>query len=243
MLILAIETSGNISSVALYDGEIISEIKNEDNYSHLKELMPMVKELLEEENVDKNDIDYIAISKGPGSFTGLRIGMASAKGLAEVLDKKMIEVSSLAGFAFRDYEWLDPNEKHLFVPIFDAKMHQIYAAAYEQNNLNSVIADGVYDPQDFLSSLERVADKYDDVVFFGDGINAYYDLLDEFEYSHIFAPKEDVCQTSYGVAKIAYILAQDEKNLKSCFDSKPEYFRLPEAERKLKEKENADKKA
>ena len=235
MLILAVETTGPVSSVALNRDGIITEIKNEDSYSHLKQLMPMVKELLDEENVKGEDLDAIAISKGPGSFTGIRIGMVSAKGLAQVWNKPIIEVPTLASFAFRDYDWEEEGKKYLYCPVIDAKMHQVYAAAYEKNNKDAIVDGGSYYIDEFLSMLEEKSTGYDAVIFFGDGYGVYKDAIDGFAPLHAIAPEEDLCQTALGSAVLGEELFKEGK-LKNCFDAQPEYFRLPEAERKFRTK-------
>lgn len=234
MILLSIETTGPISSVALYRDGIVTEIRNEDQYSHLKQLMPMVNYLLKEEKTDPIQIDAIAVSQGPGSFTGIRIGMVSAKGLAQVWNKPIVEVPTLASFAFRDYSWED-GKRLLYCPVLDAKMHQVYAAAYEKNNRAPIVRGGAYDMRDFLDALRGAAEDYDAVVFFGDGSRVYKELIEECGFCYAFAPKEDDCQTALGTAMLGAELYK-EGLFKSCFDAQPEYFRLPEAERKFKTK-------
>ena len=235
MLILAIETTGPVSSVSLYRDGIITEIKNEDSYSHLQQLMPMIKKLMSEEEVDAESIDAIAVSQGPGSFTGIRIGMVSAKALAQVWNKAIVEVPTLASFAFRDYDWEEDGKRYLYCPVIDAKMHQVYAAAYEKNNENAVVPGASYYIDEYLELLEKAAKDHDAVVFFGDSYDVYKEAIDSFDILHALAPEEDLCQSSLGVAVLGAKLYEEGKT-KSCFDAKPEYFRLPEAERKFRTK-------
>jgi len=241
MKFLAIETTGPVSSVSLYDGDIVTEIKNNDSYSHLQQLMPMVKALMDDEGVNAEDLTALAVSQGPGSFTGIRIGMASAKGLAQVWDKPIIEVPTLAAFAFGDYDFLDEEKKYLIVPVIDAKMHQVYAGAFELQNEKGIVPAGVYSLDEFLEKLGEKVFAYDAVVFFGDGEEVFKDKLDECDFVHAFAPKEDMNQTSLGVAKLGAKLYENGENIKNCFTANPEYFRLPEAERKLLEKKEQAK--
>jgi tRNA threonylcarbamoyladenosine biosynthesis protein TsaB len=235
MLILAIETTGPVSSVSLNRDGIITEIKNEDSYSHLQQLMPMVKKLMDEEEVKGEDLDAIAVSQGPGSFTGIRIGMVSAKGLAQVWDKPIVEVPTLASFAFRDYDWEEEGKRYLYCPVIDAKMHQVYAAAYEKNNPEAIVPGASYYIDEYLGLLEKAAVDYDAVVFFGDAYEVYADNIDAFDILHALAPEEDLCQSSFGTAVLGAKLFEEGK-VKSCYDAQPEYFRLPEAERKFRTK-------
>ena len=235
MLILAIETTGPVSSVSLNRDGIITEIRNEDSYSHLKQLMPMVKDLMDGEGVRGEDLDAIAVSMGPGSFTGIRIGMVSAKGLAQVWDKPIVEVPTLATFAFRDYGWEEEGKRYLYCPVIDAKMHQVYAAAYEKCNDVPVVPGASYYIDEYLALLEKAAADYDAVVFFGDGHEVYGDNMDAFDILHAVAPEEDLCQSSLGTAVLGAKLFMEGK-VKNCYDAQPEYFRLPEAERKFRTK-------
>jgi len=237
MKILSIDTTGAYSSVAIYDDGKITQVINRDDYSHLQKLVPCIKNLMEQESLLAKELDAIAVSRGPGSFTGIRIGMASAKGLAEVWGKPIIEVPTLAGFAFNNYDWIEEDKKLLLVPILDAKMHQVYAAAYEKNDTNPIICEGVYNLDDFLLELEKIASSYDAVVFFGDAEKTFNERLSEEDFTFAYAPQEDYYQSAAGVAVLGSIYFEKGINIKSCFDAQPEYFRLPEAERQRKEKE------
>jgi len=241
MKLLAIETTGPVSSVSFYDGEVLTEIKNTDTYSHLQQLMPMVKELMDGENIKGEDLTAIAVSQGPGSFTGIRIGMASAKGLAQIWDKPIIEVPTLAAFAFGEYDFLDNDKSYLFVPVIDAKMHQVYAGAFKPCSDHAIIPAGVYELEEFLNNLEEKAESYDAVIFFGDGEECFKERLSECSFTHAFAPAEDMNQTSLAVAKLGALIFERGENIKTCFTANPEYFRLPEAERKLLEKKQEGK--
>ena len=129
MLILAIETTGPYASVALTDGTDYRMLTNDSDYSHLQETVPMVKKLMEQENAKPEELSAVSVSRGPGSFTGVRIGMATAKGLAQVWDKPIVEVPTLESFAYADMPY---TNSVLICPVFDARRSQVYAAAFRR---------------------------------------------------------------------------------------------------------------
>ena len=126
MLILAVDTTGPLCSCALFDGERVSLSINKTDYSHLEEIAPMVQKLLADEGRQPSELSAVAVSRGPGSFTGVRIGLATVKALAQIWDKPVIEVPTLESFAFA--KCLRPGD--VACPMFDARRDQTYAAAY-----------------------------------------------------------------------------------------------------------------
>ena len=246
MKLLAIDTTGAYSSIAIYDDGIVAQIINEEDYSHLQKLVPTVKALLDEEEIKPDEIDAIAVSKGPGSFTGIRIGMATAKGLAQIWDKPIVEVPTLATFAFRDYDFGEMADGCMmdeiaFCPVFDAKREQIYGGAYRYNNDQPIIADSAYDLSEYLEKLQDALEKTElkKVCFFGDGVKVYKEKLDAFSFDHFYAEDGDVFQTALGCARLGAKLF-NEGQTKDCYTAQPEYLRAAEAERKLAEKIKAD---
>lgn len=246
MKLLAIDTTGAYSSIAIYDDGIIAQIINEEDYSHLQKLVPTVKALLDEEEISPAEIDAVAVSRGPGSFTGIRIGMATAKALAQIWDKPIVEVPTLATFAYRDYDFGEMTEgcqmsEIAFCPVFDAKREQIYGGAYYYLNDKPIIPDGAYDLSEYLEMLYDVLKKTElkKVCFFGDGLKVYKEKLDAFEFEHFFAEDGDAYQTALGCAKLGAKLFKEGKT-SDCYTAKPEYLRAAEAERKLAEKIKAD---
>ncbi len=112
MYCLAIETTGAFASVALLeDDRVLEHIQGHDRFSHLQNLMPQVKEVLKNHKLSINDVDAIAVSKGPGSFTGIRIGVSSARALCQVLAIPGVPVSSLAALAMRAADWQAGNSQ------------------------------------------------------------------------------------------------------------------------------------
>ena len=122
MNILAIETTGAEASVAIINeqGQVIVETSTQ-KLNHLQHLMPMVEVLLEKSRLVIGDLSYIAVSEGPGSFTGIRIGVSSARALAQVLELQTISVPTLKSLAYNV-----PEYKGIICPIFDARRSQVY---------------------------------------------------------------------------------------------------------------------
>ena len=235
MLILSIDTTGPICSCSLWDGQDMKTIVNDTEYSHLEALAPMVSQLLSETRKKPEELSAVAVSRGPGSFTGIRIGMVSAKGLAQVWDKPMICVPTLASFAYGKYSFVKEEENVLYCPLFDARRSQVYAAAYPHAGRQAAVPDAAYAIEDYLGLLKEAAKDYEKVIFFGDGIKAYKEQLENCALPCEFAPEEERFQFSESVARLAQEMFKAGE-LCDCYTAEPEYLRLSEAERKLKEK-------
>lgn len=220
MFILGIETTGKIGSVAIIDenGRTVNRVTT-DSMSHLRELVPMIKELVDELGISLNELDAIAVSVGPGSFTGIRIGLATAKTLAQTLGKKCISVNSLEIFK----EKADSDNK--VSVIYNARRGQVYGAIYG-NDGSEILAPGPY----MLDEVLEVAEEYDDIKWYGDGVIAYADRLSSMN----IAEADEINQSADMVCRCACLKLEDGELLD--FDQlEPEYMRLPEAEQKLKD--------
>lgn len=253
MNLLAIETTGAKASAALISGEQeIWEETCDETLNHLRFLMPMLQNLLKKSGLTLNDVDGIAVSEGPGSFTGIRIGMASAKALAQALELDMVCVPTLKSFAYHD-ETFDG----LVCPIFDARRSQIYGGAYRwrEGVCQSLVKDGAYELGEFLLAVEAAARSQEcwHIRFFGDGISAYQQLLFTWQEDLVrilkdselkveLAEEEQRYQKASSIAKLGCEL-WERGQAKSFFAAKPVYLRKAEAERKLEEKRMKEKMA
>ncbi|APG65544.1 tRNA (adenosine(37)-N6)-threonylcarbamoyltransferase complex dimerization subunit type 1 TsaB [Tenacibaculum todarodis] len=161
-LILNIETATKNCSVSLAkNGEIIAiKEMNNGNYSHAEKLHPFIVEILEEANTSTDKIDAVAVSKGPGSYTGLRIGVSAAKGLAFSFDKPLISIETLTSLAHAI-----KIEDGLIVPMIDARRMEVYAAVYDSNySKTREIQAQIIDENSFQDELSKGK-----VYFLGDG--------------------------------------------------------------------------
>lgn len=151
MNILAIETTGAHASVALINeaGEVTMETSDQ-KMNHLQNLMAMVDSILSKRGLSINDLTYIAVSEGPGSFTGIRIGVSTARALAQALNLQTIGVPTLKSFLYHDMEY-----KGVVCPIFDARRNQVYGGVYQWvgSDIRELVAGGAYDLNELLDQL------------------------------------------------------------------------------------------
>lgn len=234
MYILGIETTGPIGSVAITDSnKNIIVRKSEQEMNHLKDLMPMAAELTQEIGISPSELDCIAVSKGPGSFTGIRIGVASARALAQALNLKTIGIGSLDVFRLRVKD--DPEGKTYVAPIFNARRGQVYGAVF--GSRSDVAIPGPYMLTDIFDAIKVLA-AGSKVVFYGDGIDAYENLIDEFAAANPQLEIEKAtkgCRYQSAEMVVECAIEKWEKGeLTELGDLHPEYMRETEAEQKLK---------
>lgn len=174
-LILGIETSTKICSVAISDGNKLLAIEEEGGgYSHSEKLTVFIQKVLEKANIVLEDIDAVAVSKGPGSYTGLRIGVSVAKGLCYALDKPLIAVDTLQAMA-RNVATKKGDINALYSPMIDARRMEVYTALYNSDNLPvASISAKIIDENSFSEELSKTK-----VVFFGDGSAKCAEVLDK----------------------------------------------------------------
>lgn len=236
MRILALDSSGLVAAVAVVEEEqTIAEYTVNYKKTHSQTLLPMLDEVVKMTELDMSTIDAIAISGGPGSFTGLRIGSATAKGLGLALGKPLIHIPTLDGLAYNLYGTAD-----IICPIMDARRKQVYTGIYffgadengelKLNILEPQMAIGVDELIGKLNELGRP------VTFLGDGVPVYKELLKAgLSIPYRFAPAHMNRQrgASIGVCAIQYY---KEGKIESAADHQPDYLRVSQAERERAER-------
>ena len=228
MKILGIDSSAKSASAAITDSDkVLGCFYTNTGLTHSQTLMPMIESLLKYSNVSLDDIDLIAVNKGPGSFTGVRIGVAAAKGLADVKKNPVYGASTLESMA---YNLIDTD--CVACCVMDARCNQVYNAIFD-------ITDGKItrltpDNADSIENVTEELKKYKKIKFFvGDGAEICYNKLNEDSDIRIAAPS-DRFQSAVGVCFCAMNASRDQ-----YIDSAllvPEYLRLPQAERELNKK-------
>jgi len=226
-MILTIDSSTNIASVSLtHDGEFLYYAVLDDGKTHSQKLMLMIDECFKKSGHTPQDMDAFAAVAGPGSFTGLRIGLAAVQGMAYPLNKPCISISTLDAMAFGAGEF-----SGLIVPLIDARNTQAYSAVYNaENSFKKIISDGAGPVKDIA---KEVAKYKHNALFIGDGALKNHDIIAEvLGENALFFEKEE----NYTAAKGAAYLAQkyfNEKKLITPRELIPYYFRNTSAKKKF----------
>lgn len=223
MKILAIETATVAGSIAIVDDAagLIGEVRVDVKIVHAERLMPSIQWLLNASNVLIKEIDAFAVSIGPGSFTGLRIGLSTVKGFSYAAKKPLIPVRTLDAFA-RTL----PFCSHMICPVLDARKNEVYAALYkwEENNCVKVMPETALSPEELVKRIDEP------VVFMGDGIKKYRELIDAgLKENAIYAPSSKMSPSASTVAEIAIETINQEIHTDPV-SLVPFYIRKSEAE-------------
>ncbi|MEG1657930.1 MAG: tRNA (adenosine(37)-N6)-threonylcarbamoyltransferase complex dimerization subunit type 1 TsaB [Oscillibacter sp.] len=230
MKILALETSAKAVSAAVTEGEtLICSAYQNTGLTHSRTLMPMVEAMLQNAELSMADIAAIAVAAGPGSFTGIRIGVAAAKGLAFAAEKKVVGISTLEAMAW--------NVKHmdgLILCAMDARRNQIYNAVFEAKDgaLTRLTPDRAIALSQLSDELKNSEKRK---IIVGDGAELCYTHLLEKEISCQLAPPHLVMQTAVSVGFAAWKAVQ-EGRLQSAQELVPAYLRISQAERERTER-------
>ncbi|MGN0352360.1 MAG: tRNA (adenosine(37)-N6)-threonylcarbamoyltransferase complex dimerization subunit type 1 TsaB [Roseburia sp.] len=232
MKILGLDSSGLVASVAVIeDDNLLGEYTVNYKKTHSQTLLPMLDEVAKMIELDLETIDAIAIAGGPGSFTGLRIGSATAKGLGLALKKPIVNVPTVEGLAYNL-----AGCREVVCPLMDARRNQTYTGLYEfQGNemitLKEQCAVGIDEIIEAINTIGK------EVVFLGDGVPVFQAYIAEnCKVSYRFAPAHLNKQRAGAVAVLGMKYFKDGK-YESAAEHKPEYLRLSQAERERMEKE------
>lgn len=243
MQVLALDSSGLVASVALVEGtpeasSLLAEYTINYKKTHSQTLLPMLDEIVRMTELDLETVDAIAVAAGPGSFTGLRIGSATAKGLGLVLDRPLVAVPTLEALAYNLY-----GTDRLICPLMDARRNQVYTGIYEYAGeclkiLNPPMAADIAEVADLLCGIGR------DVIFLGDGVPVYKERLHERMadrmqsggFQLLWAPAHLNKQRAGAVGTRALWYLREGKT-QTAAEHAPEYLRLSQAERERAERE------
>ena len=223
MYILAIESSSAVASVCITkDGVPVAEYTTNIKKTHSATLLLMIEEVFKSAQSNVSNIDYIAVSAGPGSFTGLRIGIATAKGLAFPFDTKCVAVSSLEALSCNV-----PVTDMLICPVMDARRNRAYFGIYEYDSgvLKNIYKDSVMEYEEILELLKGYGKK---VLFAGDAVGILKEKINDDKF--LFAPGHISLPKATGVATAALNMIE-AGNVVSPDELMPEYLTQSQAER------------
>lgn len=237
MKILALDSSGLVASAAVVEDDIlVAEYTVNYKKTHSQTLMPMLAAIKEMTELDLETVDAIAIAAGPGSFTGLRIGSATAKGLGLALDKPIVEVPTVEGLAYNLW-----GSDKVICPLMDARREQVYTGlfcfektenGYDMQIIKEQCAVAVSDIIEEINGLGK------EVIFLGDGVPVYRAKMEEsLKVPYSFAPAHANRQRAASVATLAGVYYRQGKTVHAR-EHQPEYLRLSQAERERMEQEN-----
>lgn len=250
MYTLAIETTGAFASAAvMQDGKLLAHINGQDKFSHLQNLMPQVKYVVKESKLSLDDMNVIAVSAGPGSFTGIRIGVSSARALSQATGIPCVAVPSLEALAMNvvneGKKYIDAagnsHEGTLICPLLDARRSQVYAGGYviEGGFPREVVKGAPY----LIGEFIEAATSFERLVLLGDGADAYAEEIKALRGQGYEVVSESIrYQDAVSVARLGSRIFAEKGGLQYG-EVNPDYMRIAEAERRLREKQLAEKQA
>lgn len=233
MRILALDTSSNTATAAVMEDDVLlGEYILNHKKTHSQKIMIMIERLLDDLELEVSDIDYFAAAVGPGSFTGLRIGVETVKALAHAVNKPVVSVGTLEALAYNV-----PNTDYIVVPIMDARRNNVYAASYiwdeELKELGGSEA----------MSIDECIDscgEFLETMFVGDGVFTYRDYITEkMGDKAIFPPANCLSAKASSVAAAAFSKIKKDE-VQSYIEMKPYYIKKSQAERELEEREKKE---
>ena len=231
MRILGIESSSLVASAAVVENEVtLAEYTVNYKKTHSQTLLPMIDEMMRLLDMEPSAVDAIAVSGGPGSFTGLRIGSATAKGLGLALKKPLIHVPTLDAMAYGLF-----GASGLICPMMDARRQQVYIGIYRfEERFEIVMEQSALAVADLAERLNALGER---VIFLGDGVPVYEKQLAEtLTVPYCFAPAHVNRQRAASVAALGAVYFAEGKT-ETAAEHKPDYLRKSQAEREREEKE------
>ena len=227
MKILAIESAALVASAALAEeGSLLAELSLNTKLTHSQTLLPLISELFARTGLSGEDLDAIAVSAGPGSFTGLRIGAATAKGLARAWDKPLVPVCTLDAMAYGFW-----GCRYLICPIMDARRDQVYTRLYQASETGAPTPLEEPGAMSIRERTDSLLQRQQTVVFTGDGVPVFKDVIREaMQDLALFAPPHISRQRAGAVGALGLAkLAEGETVSPEAFA--PFYLRMSQAER------------
>ncbi|MEI6132025.1 MAG: tRNA (adenosine(37)-N6)-threonylcarbamoyltransferase complex dimerization subunit type 1 TsaB [Bacillota bacterium] len=230
MKILAVDTASSTASVAvLSDGLVIGEFSINNKNTHSVNLMPMISELMKRLGLAAEDIDYYAVSVGPGSFTGLRIGISVIKGIAYSVNKPVVAVSTLDALAHGSVE-----RSNIICPMMDARNNQVFTAIYtsDGSRIERISEYLVIEVGELLQMLK----EYDSVVFKGDGASLHENTIKEMKHEGaLFAKTGNNLNRAVDVSLLAKEKILKNESIEAA-QLKAFYLRKSQAEQQMEKK-------
>lgn len=231
MKILGIDSSGLVASAAIVtEDTLMAEFTINNKQTHSQTLLPMIEQVVEMSGIELADLDAIAVAAGPGSFTGLRIGSSTAKGMALALKKPIVPVPTLEGMAYRMV-----MAEGIICPMMDARRNQVYTGIYQMQGERLICIQN-QTAADVLEVAERINQLGCKVNLLGDGVPVYRKLLEEnLTVPYQFAPLHLNRQSAAAVAALGAIYLEEGK-VESAAEHRPVYLRQSQAERERAER-------
>jgi len=229
MKILGIDSSSLVASVAVIeDGNMLGEYTINHKITHSQTLLPMIDELLKMIDIDISSIDAIAIAAGPGSFTGLRIGGSTAKGLGLALNVPIISVPTIDAMAYNLF-----MADAYICPIMDARRNQVYTGVctFDKSEFKVVMPQEPLEIGELLERLKKMcADAPKNIIFLGDGVPVFSRYINEnLDLPHFYAPAQSNRQRAASVATLGEIYARNGSQVPAD-EFTPIYLRQSQAE-------------
>lgn len=236
MKILALDSSGLVASAAIVTEEaMLAEYTVNYKKTHSQTLLPMLNEIIKMVELELSEVDAIAVAAGPGSFTGLRIGSATAKGLGLALNKPIIAVPTVDGLAYNLY-----GTDRLICPMMDARRNQVYTGLYEfeGKDFHTIRQQTAIAVEDIIEEINRLGRE---AIFLGDGVPVYKDIIEEkLKVKHDYAPVHLNRQRAGAIGALGIIYYNQDK-IQTASQHEPIYLRLSQAERERAERFEQEK--